>query len=70
MFIYITFLMFGLCYQTIGTLLARYLYLTEPALRDRLIDTFYWGWRPTIVLCVVLAIVLHMSYRAFWQRKR
>jgi len=67
---YVTFILLGITLYNTGSGYVRWYRYTDHDHYMDLMGTWWWTGRLWIILLSVLAIVIHMSYRVFWQRHR
>ena len=67
---YMTFLLLGLALYNTGSSYVRWFRFSDHNYYVELMGTWWWAGRLWVALLSVLAIVIHMSYRAFWQRHK
>lgn len=70
MYVYIMLLFAGelICHGT--NFRARSLRDIDYAAYTEFLSSTWWSCRLVIILAILICIVTHMSYRAFWQRKK
>jgi hypothetical protein len=73
-FIYIMAILLGSCIRDAVEMYAGYcrttLDIPYEAMRDKVYEAWFWPGRMVIVKIAFTVLVIHMSVRAFWQRRR
>jgi hypothetical protein len=67
---YVRFLLLGIAIMNAGSIYVRWWLSVDIEFYNKLVRHVLWKHRLWITLIFVWAIVLHMSYRAFYQRRK